>query len=258
MNFAEKKMIDQLLELKEAHGAIGVKAEFEAEGSRLEDLLRLKEISLKADLEMTVKIGGCEAKRDMSDAMCVGVNRLVAPMVETPFSLKKFLASSGEIFKDDSVDFFVNIETITACSNFKEMLELPSEGALKGVVIGRVDLTESLGLTRAHIDDDEVFQISLQVAQTARKAGLLVGIGGGISLRALPFLRRLSPRHIDFFETRKVILPADSLLGGHEAISKSIQFELTWLVHKRQRYLNISQEDDSRISMLQQRGQFDL
>ena len=83
-------MVALLTELKERHNVIGVKAEFEAEGTRQEEAMRLKEVSLKAGLGMTLKIGGCEAIRDMFEASDLGVEHLVAPMVETPYALKKY------------------------------------------------------------------------------------------------------------------------------------------------------------------------
>ena len=47
-------MVDQLKDLKENHFAIGIKAEFEAEGTRLEEALRLKEVITKAGLDLTI------------------------------------------------------------------------------------------------------------------------------------------------------------------------------------------------------------
>ena len=68
MNNLEKKMLDTLIDLRENHHVVGVKAEFEAEGTRLEEALRLKEVVTKAGLDLTIKIGGCEAVKDMFDS----------------------------------------------------------------------------------------------------------------------------------------------------------------------------------------------
>ena len=91
MNALEKKMVALLTEMRESHNVVGVKAEFEAEGTRLEEAMRLKEVSLKAGLGLTLKIGGCEAIKDMFEAASLGTEHLVAPMVETPYALKKYL-----------------------------------------------------------------------------------------------------------------------------------------------------------------------
>ena len=50
MNTLEKKMVDSLLDLRHNHHVLGVKAEFEAEGTRLEEAMRLKEVVTKAGL----------------------------------------------------------------------------------------------------------------------------------------------------------------------------------------------------------------
>jgi len=50
MNQLEKKMVELLIELREEHSVVGVKAEFEAEGTRIEEAMRLKEISTRAGL----------------------------------------------------------------------------------------------------------------------------------------------------------------------------------------------------------------
>lgn len=86
MNQLEKLMVDRLVDLKENHHVVGVKAEFEAEGTRLEEAMRLKEVSLKAGLGLTLKIGGCEAIRDMFEGKDLGTVHMVAPMVETPYA----------------------------------------------------------------------------------------------------------------------------------------------------------------------------
>ena len=74
MNLLERKMVDVLLDLKENHHVAGIKAEFEAEGTRLEEALRLKEVVTRAGLDLTIKVGGCEAIKDMYDARTIGVS----------------------------------------------------------------------------------------------------------------------------------------------------------------------------------------
>ena len=117
----------------------------------MEEALRLKDVVSRAGLDLTVKVGGCEALLDMYNARAIGVTHLVGPMVETPFALHKYLGAVKLAYppeERDQVSFLVNIETIDAVRNFPRMLELPEIDELDGIVLGRVDLTGSIGKTR--------------------------------------------------------------------------------------------------------------
>ena len=58
MNAHEKKMVEILKDLRDNHGVTEVKAEFESEGTRLNELMRLKDVALTAGLNIALKIGG--------------------------------------------------------------------------------------------------------------------------------------------------------------------------------------------------------
>src|SRR3989337_1856962 len=102
MNDLELKMIRLLGDLKKNYGVFEVKAEFEAEASRIEEVMRLKDIAEKADLGIVLKIGGPEAITDMFEAQHIGVTGLVAPMIETPYAMKKYLEAIDYHFPRDS------------------------------------------------------------------------------------------------------------------------------------------------------------
>ncbi|MFD0716752.1 aldolase/citrate lyase family protein [Paenibacillus sp. GCM10027626] len=258
MNLLEKKMVDVLKDLKENHHVVGVKAEFEAEGTRLEESLRLKEVVTKAGLEMTIKIGGCEAIRDMYEARVIGVNTIIAPMVESQYALKKFLSSIKLAFPEEErkeVKFLINIETITGYNNFDDMLKLKEINELTGVVLGRVDMTGSLGLTREDVNSPQLFDITKTLFGKAKSNNMECVIGGGVSAATLPFLRDLGPGQVDRYETRKVIFQCPAALNSEadKGILKAVGFELMWLKNKRDFYGMIFEEDRIRIEMLQTR-----
>jgi hypothetical protein len=258
MNLIERKMVDALKDLRENHHVVGVKAEFEAEGTRLEEAMRLKEVISSAGLNLTLKIGGCEAMRDIYEARTLGVERVVAPMIESPFALKKFLAAINLAVpkeEQDEIDFCVNIETITGADNFSKMLELPEIEQLDGIVVGRVDLTGSLALGRDAINDPQIFNITKELLVKAKAKSLETAIGGGVSAYSLPFFRNLPENTLDRYETRKVIFGCPAALepNADKGILKAVGFELLWLKNKRDYYSLIANEDNQRIIMLENR-----
>lgn len=258
MNRNERGMVELLRELREIYAIEGVKAEFEAEGTRTEELMRLKEISLAAGVTLTLKIGGCEALRDMYDARSIGVDHLVAPMVESAFALQKFLRAVDIAFpKDEQAhkSFLVNIETADATDAFAEMLRAREIDRLTGIVLGRGDLTMSMGMARTEVDCDKVYTLAAAILGKAKEAGLTTVIGGGVTAASLDFFRRLPPGSLDRYETRKVCFRCPAGLGQRAAdgIRKSLEFELQWLISKQSYHRAISEEDQNRISTLQTR-----
>ena len=257
MNPNEKQMVEILSDLKHRFHVTGVKAEFEAEGTRIEEAMMLKNVVSRAGVGLNIKIGGCEAIKDMFDANSLGADRIIAPMVETPYALKKFLGAAKIAFFNDSYDdcdLLINLETITSFRNFDAMLEIPEIKDLDGIVIGRVDLTGSLGLTRESVNSQEILDLSLMAAAKAKAKGLQVVVGGGVSVHSIPFFAKFPAGHLDRFETRKVIFGCPGALDNpEEAYLRAVEFEVLWLKNKRDYYGAIHQEDQKRIVMMEER-----
>lgn len=257
MNKLEREMARILTDLKQNHHVAGVKAEFEAEGTRMEEAMRLKEVVAQAGLEMTIKVGGCEALKDMYDAKVIGVSRIVGPMIESAYALTKFIKSAQMTFPKEEghdVKFLINIETMTSINNLDEMLASPAVEHLHGVVIGRTDLSGSIGLHSDEVNSDQIFNIVKPVAEKCKKAGLEVMIGGGVSAHfSLPFFKKLPEGVLSRYETRKVIFQCPGALGPHTdaGILKAVGFELMWLKNKRAFYGAIHHEDAKRIELLE-------
>ena len=241
--------------------AYTVKAEFEAEGTRLEEAMRLKDIVSAAKLGLNIKIGGCEAIKDMLDAINLGVHEIIAPMVETPYALQKFIRASRLVYGDEMENskLLINVETFTAYENFSEMLKVPQISHLDGIVIGRVDLVGSMGLNRDAVNSDTILKMCLELAERAKEKDLQVIVGGGVSVDSLPFFQAFPAGHLDRFETRKIIYQCPAALKNPEiAFIKAVEFELMWLKNKQNYYYAISKEDNERIKMMEKRYQKSL
>ncbi|MDD4003917.1 MAG: aldolase/citrate lyase family protein [Elusimicrobiaceae bacterium] len=258
MNSLEIKMVDALRDLREKHGVVGIKAEFEAEGTRMEEALRLKEVITRAGLELSLKIGGCEAIKDMYDARSIGTARIIAPMIESAYALKKFMQSGKLAFpveEYENMELGINVETMQTVNNLDDILASPAAKELDFVVIGRVDLSGSMGLDRDSINSEAVFKPVYEICDKCQRAGLRVGIGGGVSADSLDFFRNLPKGSLSYYETRKVIFAVPQGLGQNapDGILKAVGFELMWLKNKRNYYGAIYEEDAHRIVMLEDR-----
>jgi hypothetical protein len=261
MNSYEKKMLDILREGKQEFGVLATKAEFEAEGTRTDELLRLLEIANKADVGLALKVGGCEAIRDMLEAKQFGVRYIIAPMVETPYALSKYIAAKDKVFtaeEQSDVLFLFNLETITAFQHLEAMLELASANpGCDGVVFGRVDFSGSIGAGRQGIESEQVTAAVESAAEACKRHGLEFVVGGAVSIDALANLKRFKAVHLDRFETRKIVFSGSALESAEleKALRQAVHFELLWLLNKREYYGLMHREDQMRIQMLESRWQ---
>ncbi len=259
MNQLEREMIDILKELREEYGAVSVKAEFEAEGTRTDELLRLIDLARRVDLKVGLKIGGCEAVRDLIESKQFGTEYIIAPMVETNYALQKYILAVNKVYSKDqqkSTDFLYNIETINTYNVLNEMSETAKNASeLQGMVFGRVDFVTSLGMSRSKINTHEISEYVFEVAKKCKECGLDLVVGGGVAIEAIDLLKEIKNIHLSRFETRKVVFSSNALdnLNMDKGLEKTVYFELLWLKNKHQYYQEITNEDNDRIKMLEER-----
>ena len=257
MNHLEQRIVRLLHELRNEHHAIGVKAEFEAEGTRFDEARRLQDLAGAAGLELSLKIGGCEAVRDLYEARTLGVRGIIAPMIESAFALTKFIAAVNCMFSVaelQRIDLGINIETITGVKVFAEIRDLKEFAALNAVTVGRKDLAGSLGLASDTVDGEQIFALTERVLIAVCDRPVTKTVGGGLTADSLEFLRRLGAS-VNRFETRKVMFDCEGALSNEPstAILKALQFELLWLEYRMDKYGPICVHDDARRAALQER-----
>lgn len=245
-----EEMLEQILYLKEHCGCLAIKAEFEAEGSRTEELVMLADLVRRANVPLTLKIGGCEAARDMDQARMFNAESVMAPMVESPYAMKKFRMTAEKIFACDvvRVNWIVNAETKTCHEHLDEILK-EGEGFLSTVCIGRSDYSGSLGLSD-QINGEEIFNRVKDIAVRSRAAGMNVTFGGKVTADAVDFVANMS-EYVDAYETRKVTFASrDDRDSIRESIEHALRFEMMYLQLKKAYYLNMSAEDEARLARL--------
>ena len=87
MNSSIFDLEKKLISLKSSNLLIAIKAEFEAEGTRIDELSVISYLCTKNKIPLTLKIGGPCAKRDIYEAFQLGANNILVPMVECEFAL---------------------------------------------------------------------------------------------------------------------------------------------------------------------------
>jgi hypothetical protein len=258
VNQYEKRMLAILEQGKANNGIVAVKAEFEAEGTRVDELLRLLEIARRAGVKVAIKIGGCEAVRDLIECRIYGADYIIAPMIETPYALTKYIAAKDKVYplsEQEEVSFLFNVETRQTFDHLGAMADVAKDGRV-GMVFGRVDFAGSMGRQRDFVNSDEMRGYVARVSEVCRDKELELVVGGGVSPDSIPLLSSVLSARLDRFETRKVVFDANIVKnpavasGGMEL---AIEFELLWLKNKRDYYQTIASEDEARIAMMEQR-----
>ena len=258
MNSTEKKLCELVSRIKSRGPLISIKAEFEAEGTRNDELLRLLDIIRTHSVPLTLKIGGCEAVKDLYEARQFGARYIVAPMIESSYALTKFADTILKVYPDEEreeVSFLFNVETIQAYQLFDSLLATALlNPCLAGVVFGRTDFSGSLGI-KSDVQNAKVTAAGVEMATKLAATHLDFVVGGAVSIASLPELQQFFEAKLNRFETRKVVFNAASLSDPSlsESLLDAVHFEILWLINKSQYYGALHREDKARIDQLESR-----
>ena len=258
MNSTEKKLCEIVHRIKARGHLVSVKAEFEAEGTRNDELLRLLDIIHTHGIPLTLKIGGCEAVKDLYEARQFGARYIVAPMIESQYALEKYTHTIAKVYPKDEqeeVSFLFNVETIQAYNHFDSLLATAlKESSLSGIVFGRTDYSGSLGI-KSDVQNTQVTNAGVEMAKKIAKTHLEFVVGGAISIASLPELQEFAKAKLSRFETRKVVFNAGSIADASlsESLLDAVHFEILWLINKSEYYGALHREDKARIDQLETR-----
>ena len=250
-----KELSSQLVRLREDFSLCAVKAEFEAEGASFRDLVRLRRITIQQGIPLYLKIGGAEAIRDIKDAFELGVDGLIAPMIESPFALGKFLSACKAIYRGQKIFKSINVETSQAAENIEGLLRMAAN-SIDNITIGRTDLSQSYFDEKIQPDSEFVLDLIESLGRKIVDAGLTLTIGGSLTKTSIERFRGRSKEwagRVTNLETRKIILPVDIMLGKDEALGESIKFEELYLRSKLETEKILTESDRERLSKLKNR-----
>jgi 4-hydroxy-2-oxoheptanedioate aldolase len=230
----ENKLKDQLKKLKEEFGIAGIKAEFEAEGSSYDDILRLRNLTNQNNLSLHVKIGGVEAIRDIIDCLEIGVDGIIAPMVESAFGAKKFVSSLEKLEVKDIFHSSINIETKNGVLELDDILNMIA-GNISNITIGRSDLSGSYMDKAITANSSFIAEKVIHIAQSAKKIGYSVTMGGTVNIKTLEVFEKHQDLKmlLDKVETRKVIIPVQNFIDDPIVLDEALKFEELYVMTKK-------------------------
>lgn len=231
----EKLMVVQLERLKSQFGIEGVKAEFEAEGSGFNDIARLRRTTASLGIPLHVKIGGVEAIRDIHDCVELGVDGIIAPMVESPFGAHKFVQSIRKVGVEGKMHFSINVETQSAVNCIDGILDC-IQGVVQNITIGRTDLSGSYFDPEIGPNSPAITEIVGEVCRKAIPMGFKVTMGGSLNSESVRIFRDRPEiaNHLHHMESRKVIMRTNLLLESPQILKEALHFEEQYILSKKE------------------------
>lgn len=215
---------NKLQQLRTLNQVVVLKTGTEVEDMDASEIAVLREISGGIGMPLVVKIGGPEARRDMRECLAIGVDVILAPMVETVYSLVNFVETARSIMRETGKEarLAINLETGTAVQNLDAMIATSAFSELSQVTIGRGDLSRSMNLS---VDDEEVLTVTRNTLTRLNRQKKLTSVGGGLSVHNIAHMAEILPT--TRFNTRHVGLENSEAFARDAArnLSEALYFE---------------------------------
>ena len=221
---ATDNLLNNIKTLKKESSLIGIKSEFEAEGSSHQDILRLRSITHKANTKLFVKIGGCEAINDIKFLIGINIDGIIVPMIESKFAVWKFISFINKIKIKKLPHLSINIESKNALENLDEILSTS-----KNKIIS--------------------------VVKTLKKNNFGVTVGGSVDREMISIYKKnkLLRKNIDRIETRKIILSSKNFLNNKNSLELALNFEKNYILMKNEINEFTNKSDLERLAILKAR-----
>lgn len=241
-------MENLLRELKSRNYLKGIKVEFESEIVSQGELQNFSNLLDSLDIDLTIKLGGATSFLDINKARDINAKAIVAPMVESAYTVEKFIDTVKDVYGNIFPDLYLNIETKNAFTYLFEIFEKAS--FVKGAVLGRSDLSASLGREKSTVNSDDIAEYASMLQGFCHTHSKEFIVGGNVDLMSLPFFKKLL--YLNAIETQKVIFDSSLIKSPkeyEENILLALQFEIEWLKNKQ----FITPKDELRISFINQK-----
>jgi len=215
-----ERLLKKLTHLHRDWGLVALKGGTEVEDMSFEEIAFLKALG-EPLLPLTVKIGGPEARNDIRAMKLLGVDCILAPMVESEYALKNFVEAVLDIYGDAEVPrLAVNIETVTSFNNLDAITGSEYFRRIHQVTVGRSDLSASMGRTP---DDEEVLRVTETIVRWSEEMGKKTSVGGKITSANAELVRtRVRPAMIN---TRHMVLDLSRCHDLAGAVRRGLEFE---------------------------------
>lgn len=234
-----------LMELREDYPLASLKSGTEIEDMSFTEIAFLKKVS-HGIVPLVIKTSGPEARQDIRNCMSLNVDVILAPMVESVYSLQNFVSTIKEIQEEMQVakpNLAINLETAHAYDVFDDMIESSAFESLSQITVGRGDLSKSMHLG---VDDEEVIQMTNSIVKRVNRLGYVSSVGGGLNLKTIGQISQQI--HTARFNSRHV-----GIVNNYDFRSRPIQTLYAMLQFENELYMALAKQFPQRKVFYQKR-----